>query len=57
MRLMDATMTEIEKLADKAAFSINTGDNTGAETAVTRIVERYSSLSYDIRDLINGSVG
>ena len=51
MRLMDATMTEIEKLADKAAISINTGDNSGAQTAVTRIVERYSSLRYNIRDL------
>src|SRR6185503_278443 len=51
MRQMDATMTEIEKLADKATFLTNTDDSTGAQATVTRIVERYSSLRYNIRDL------
>jgi signal transduction histidine kinase len=51
MRQMDATMAEIEKLADKVALLVNSGDSAGAQTAVIRIVERYSSLRYNIRNL------
>ena len=42
LRQMDTTMTEIERLADKVAISINANDSTGAQMAVTRIVERYA---------------
>ena len=51
LRQMDTTMSEIEKLADKVVFLINTGDGAAAQAAVTRIVERYSSLRYNIKDL------
>jgi signal transduction histidine kinase len=51
LRRMDATMTEIERLVDKVALSINTNDSAGAQTEVTRIVARYDSLRYNIRDL------
>ena len=56
LRQMDTTMTEIEMLADKVALSINTNDSTGAQMAVTRIVERYESLWYKIRD-VNQLIG
>lgn len=51
LRRMDATMTEIEWLVEKVALSININDITGAQTVVTRIVARYDSLRYNIRDL------
>ena len=51
LRQMDTAMTEIEKLADNVAFLINAGDSAGAQSAVTRIVERYASLRFNIKDL------
>lgn len=56
LRQMDTTMTEIERLADKVAISISANDSTGAQMAVTRIVERYDSLRYKIRD-VNQLIG
>jgi signal transduction histidine kinase len=56
LRQMDTTMTEIERLADKVALSISANDSTGAQMAVTRIVERYDSLRYKIRD-VNQLIG
>lgn len=49
---MDVAMTEIEKLAAKVTSSLSAGDDTGAQAAVSRIVERYASLRFSIKDLI-----
>jgi signal transduction histidine kinase len=51
MRQMDATMTGIEKLTRDVVISINAGDTIGTQRAVTRIVERYAALRYNIKDL------
>ena len=51
LRQMDTTMTEIEKHAERINLLINAGDSTAAQAAVTRIVERYSSLRFSIKDL------
>ena len=51
LRQMDNAMTEIEKLAVKVGDLVSAGDNAGAQTVVTRIVERYASLRFNIKDL------
>jgi signal transduction histidine kinase len=51
LRQLDAAMTEIEKLASKVSLSIYSGDTAAAENAVARIIERYASLRYSIKDL------
>jgi len=51
LRHMDAAMTEIEKHAERINLLVEAGDNEAAQAAVTRIVERYSSLRFSIKDL------
>ena len=51
LRQMDTAMSEIEKLAARVTFLISAGDNIGAQAVVSRIVERYSSLRFTIKDL------
>jgi signal transduction histidine kinase len=51
LRQLDAGMTEIEKHADGISALVLAGDTAGAQTAVTRIVERYDSLRFIIKDL------
>ena len=51
MRQMDAIMTEIEKLANKIALQSIQTIARGLKRIVTRIVERFSSLRYNIKDL------
>jgi len=51
MRQMDTTMIDIEKLTRNVATAVNAGDTIGTQRAVTRIVERYASLRYNIKDL------
>ena len=51
LRRMETAMTEIEKHAQKIDLFVEAGDNEAAQAAVTRIVERYSSLRFSIKDL------
>ena len=51
LRQMDTAMIEMEKLAAKVTFSNYPGDTVVSENAVARIVERYESLRYNIKDL------
>ncbi|MDP1701767.1 MAG: hypothetical protein Q8L53_12520, partial [Aestuariivirga sp.] len=56
LRRMDTVMTEIEKHAERIDQLISTGDSAEAQATVTRIVERYSSLRFSIKD-INQLIG
>jgi len=51
LRRMDTAMTEIEKHAARIDLLVDAGDMESAQAAVTRIVERYSSLRFSIKDL------
>ena len=51
LRQLDSVMTEIEKQADGVSALVVAGDTAGAQTAVTRVVERYDSLRFIIKDL------
>ena len=51
LRQMDAVMSSIEELAAKMPPLIESGDSAGAQMVVSRIVERFSSLRYNIKDL------
>jgi signal transduction histidine kinase len=51
LRRMETAMTEIEKHAERINLLVDSGDQEAAQAAVTRIVERYSSLRFSIKDL------